>query len=122
MEYYSAMKKNKIMPSAAVWMDLEAVLLREVARQRDEYHVVSLTWDKLKFVIHIYMLLLLLLLVASDMSDSVRCHRGQPSRLPCPWDSPGKNTGVGCHFLLYKCSVQFSSVQSLDSVQLFGTP
>ena len=33
------------------------------------------------------------------MSDSVRPHRWQPTRLPCPWDSPGKNTGVGCHFL-----------------------
>src|SRR5574340_769900 len=34
------------------------------------------------------------------MSNSVRPHRRQPTRLPCPWDSPGKNTGVGCHFLL----------------------
>ena len=34
------------------------------------------------------------------MSDSVRPHRWQPTRLPHPWDSPGKNTGVGCHFLL----------------------
>ena len=34
------------------------------------------------------------------MSDSVRPHRRQPTRLPCPWDSPGKNTRVGCHFLL----------------------
>src|SRR5574340_677291 len=34
------------------------------------------------------------------MSDSVRPHRRQPTRLPSPWDSPGKNTGVGCHFLL----------------------
>ena len=33
------------------------------------------------------------------MSDSVRPQRRQPTRLPCPWDSPGKNTGVGCHFL-----------------------
>ena len=33
-------------------------------------------------------------------SDSVRPHRRQPTRLPHPWDSPGKNTGVGCHFLL----------------------
>ena len=30
----------------------------------------------------------------------MRPHRQQPTRLPCPWDSPGKNTGVGCHFLL----------------------
>ena len=34
------------------------------------------------------------------MSDSVRPHRWQPTRLYHPWDSPGKNTGVGCHFLL----------------------
>ena len=34
------------------------------------------------------------------MSDSVRPHGRQPTRLPHPWDSPGKNTGVGCHFLL----------------------
>ena len=38
--------------------------------------------------------------VASVVSDSVRPQRRQPIRLPCPWDSPGKNTGVGCHFLL----------------------
>ena len=30
----------------------------------------------------------------------MRPHRQQPTRVPCPWDSPGKNTGVGCHFLL----------------------
>ena len=37
---------------------------------------------------------------ASVMSDSVRPHRRQPTRLRPPWDSPGKNTRVGCHFLL----------------------
>ena len=34
------------------------------------------------------------------MYDSVQPHRRQPTRHPCPWDSPGKNTGVGCHCLL----------------------
>ena len=34
------------------------------------------------------------------MSDSLQHHGPQPTRLPCPWDSPGKNTGVGGHFLL----------------------
>ena len=34
------------------------------------------------------------------MSDSVQPHRRQPTRLLCPWDSPGKNTRVGCHALL----------------------
>ena len=32
---------------------------------------------------------------------TVRPHRRQPTGLLCPWDSPGKNTGVGCHFLLH---------------------
>ena len=39
--------------------------------------------------------------VASVVSDSVRPHRRQPTRLPLPWDSPGKNTGVGCQLLLH---------------------
>jgi len=36
----------------------------------------------------------------SVMSDSLRPHESQHARPPCPWDSPGKNTGVGCHALL----------------------
>ena len=38
--------------------------------------------------------------IASVVYNSVRPHRRQPARLLCPWDSPGKNIGVGCHFLL----------------------
>ena len=44
--------------------------------------------------------------VASVVSDSVRPQRRQPTRLPRPWDSPGKNTGVGCHFLLHCVKVK----------------
>ena len=43
------------------------------------------------------------------MSDSVRPHRRQPTRLPRPWDSPGKNTGVGRHFLLQCMKVKSKS-------------
>ena len=43
------------------------------------------------------------------MSDSVQPHRRQPTRLPRPWDSPGKNTGVGCHFLLQCMKVNSES-------------
>ena len=53
------------------------------------------------------------------MSDSVRPHRRQPTRLPCPWDSPGKNTGVGCHFLLQYVKVK---VKSLSRVQPSAIP
>ena len=45
------------------------------------------------------------------MSDSVRPRRWQPTRLLCSWDSPGKNTGVGCHFLL-----QCRKVKSVSEV------
>ena len=47
--------------------------------------------------------------VTSVVSDSVRPHRQQPTRLPHPWDSPGKNTGVGCHFLLQCTKVKSQS-------------
>ena len=50
------------------------------------------------------------------MSDSLRPHGLQPTRLPRPWDSPGKNTGVGCHFLFQRVKVK-----SLSRVQLFAT-
>ena len=55
--------------------------------------------------------------VASVVSDSVQPHRRQPTRLRCPWDSPGRNTGVGCHFLL-----QCVKVKSLSRVRLLVTP
>ena len=50
------------------------------------------------------------------MSDSVRPHRRQPTRLPCPWDSPGKKTGVGCHFLLQCMKVKSEVTQSCPTL------
>ena len=52
---------------------------------------------------------LMLLLSRFSLSDSVRPHRRQPTRLHHPWDSPGKNTGVGCHFLLQYMKVKSES-------------
>ena len=43
------------------------------------------------------------------MSDSVQPHGLQPTKLPRPWDSPGKNTGVSCHFLLQCMRVESES-------------
>ena len=51
------------------------------------------------------------------MSDSVWPHSQQPTRLPHPWDSPGKNTGVGCHFPL-----QCMKVKLLSHVWLLANP
>ena len=47
--------------------------------------------------------------VASVVSNSVWPHRQQPTRLHCPWDSPGENTGVGGHFLLQCMQVKRES-------------
>ena len=64
---------------------------------------------------------MLLLLLLSCFSRVRLCatHRQQSTRLPRPWDSPGKNTGVGCHFLLQCIKVKG---KSLSHVRLFATP
>ena len=55
------------------------------------------------------------------MSDSVWPHRRQPTRLPRPWDSPGKNTGVGCYFLL-QCMKVKSESEVAQSCPTLGNP
>ena len=43
VEYYSAIKKDEIMPFAATWMDLEIIILSEVSqKEKDQYHMISL--------------------------------------------------------------------------------
>jgi len=59
--------------------------------------------------------------VTSVMSDSVQPHRRQPTRLPCPWDSPGKNTGVDCHFLL-QCTKVKSESEVAQSCPTLSNP
>ena len=82
MECDSAIKKNTFESVLMRWMKLEPIIQSEVSQKE----------------IHQYSMLLLLL---SRFSHVRICATPwQPSRLPCPWDSPGKNTGVGCHFLL----------------------
>ena len=58
---------------------------------------------------------MLLLLSHYSHVQLVRPHRWQPTRLLCPWDSPGKNTGVDCHFFL-----QCMQVKSESEVAIVG--
>ena len=69
------------------------------------------------------MILDYLLLLLSRFSRVRLCatHRWQPTRLPLLWDSSGKNTGVGCHFLLQGMKGKVK-VKSLSRVRLFATP
>ena len=57
--------------------------------------------------------------VTSVVSDSVRPHRRQPTRLPRPWDSPGKNTGAGCHFL-FQCMKLKSESEDAQSCPILS--
>ena len=52
---------------------------------------------------------------------TLRSHRWHPTRLPRPWDSPGKNTGVGCHFLL-QCMKVKSESEVAHLCRTLGTP
>ena len=52
---------------------------------------------------------------------TLRPHRRQPTRLPCPWDSLGKNTAVGCHFLL-QCLKVKSESEVAQSCPTFSDP
>ena len=46
MEYYSAIKKNEIMPFAATWMELETLIIREVnQKEKDKYHMIPHIWN-----------------------------------------------------------------------------
>ena len=59
--------------------------------------------------------------VASVVSESVRHYRRQPTRLGRPWNSPGKNTGVGCHFLL-QCMQMKSEREVAQSCPTLSDP
>ena len=56
----------------------------------------------------------------SVVSDSLRHHGLQPARLPCPWDAPGKDPGVGCHALLQGIA-QGTLLNALWSCECEGT-
>ena len=64
---------------------------------------------------------LLLLLLSRFSRVRLWSHRQQPTRPPHPWDSPDKNSGVGCHFLL-PCMKVKSESQVAQCVRLFTTP
>ena len=60
-------------------------------------------------LLEVFALKELKILVGKDNKETDRAQRRQPTRLPRPWDSPGKNTGLGCHFLLQCIKVKSES-------------
>ena len=82
-----------------------AILFFQSKLSRFRLHSLPVLWGRL---LHLSGLIYILLLLLSCFS-SVQPHRWQPTRLLCPWDSPGKNTGEGCHFLLQCMKVKNES-------------
>ena len=95
-------------PWVSVARNLSLITILSSYKDTNPYINTSLSWP-------------LLTLLLSHFSCVRPCvtHRQQPTRLPRPWDSPGKNTGVGCHFLLQCIKVK---VKSLSCVRLLATP
>ena len=50
MEYYSAIKKNEIIPFKSMWTDLEFIMLSEVRHRKDKFHMISLICGTLKMI------------------------------------------------------------------------
>ena len=71
--------------------------------------------------LRVYQLLLLLLLSHFSCVRLCATHRWQPTRLPSPWDFPGKNNGVGCHFLL-QCMKMKSESEVAQSCPTLSDP
>ena len=68
MEYYSAIKKNEIMPFAAKWMDLEITILSEVRERQISYNITSV-WNLTK-------------MIQKDL-----CKKRKPTQIPKPWET-----------------------------------
>ena len=96
-------------PGKFTWHNLDPMVIMYLGNTR-HVHSHKLVQEACLLYPCVHRLLLLLLLLSrSVVSDSVQPHRQQPTRLPRPWDSPGKNTGVGCHFLLHCVKVKSES-------------
>ena len=78
----SSSSSNKYIRSNKI--TLVMIWLVDVSRKKSPYKLLYVSVAAVKLLV---------------VSDSVQPHRRQPTRLPHPWDSLGKNTGVGCHFL-----------------------
>ena len=102
-----------------VWVKLQLALHLLLLMALLLYHLHLLTF--LHSLTHLAYLLERTAASASVVSDSVWPHRRQPTRLPGPWDSPGKNTGVGCHFLLQCMNVK-SEKEVAQSCPILSDP
>ena len=133
----TAMNKTKSWPKWSLhwtkWLDMSCVLkerkyhvtklgIGQKVRIRIEYFSNSSHWEKafldLTAMKHTVVFSRYFYLHTAKSLQSCLC---QPTRLPCPWDSPGKNTGVGCHSFsnAWKWKVK---VKLLSRVRLFATP
>ena len=102
-------RRASLVPASPCWLEVEVfpglwLLLKTFLRF--SYFILTVPLSCEVFFI---LTLLLLLLNRFSHTDSVRPQRWQPTRFPRPWDSPGKNAGVRCHFLLQCMKVKSES-------------
>ena len=116
IEYYSALNRKAILTEATAWANLEDFMLSEISQSHEnKYRMIPLIcgleesnawakkaerWPPGRGVGNCGLKEYTSSVRRSVMSDSLRPHGLLPTRLLCPWNSPDKNTGVGCHSLL----------------------
>ena len=97
LEYYSVIK-SELSSNEKIYMKHNCIFLSEKSHSENNTHcIIPVTWH---------------LAAAKSLQSCptlLQPHRRQPTRLPRPWDSAGKNTGVGCHFLLQCMRVKSES-------------
>ena len=111
-----SLARNKIYLYTKIWgfyHELNDIIFSNLVLSQHLENAASKKKKKKKELQGATMLLLLLSRVSrSVVSDSVRPHRRQPTRLLHPWDYAGKNTGVGCHFPFQCMKVKSEVAQS----------
>ena len=109
MEYYSAIKRNTFESVLMKWMNLESITQREISQKKNKYCILTHIYgiqndgtDKPFFLVVLFLnnSFTCILAIASVVSNSLQPHGLQSDRILCPWDSSGKNSGMGCHALL----------------------
>jgi len=96
MEYNPMLKRNELSSHENTWRNIKCISLSKRSQsEKATYYMIPILWHA----------------AAKSLQScpTLRPHRRKPTRFLCPWDSPGKNTGVGCHFLLQCMEVKSES-------------
>ena len=111
MEYNPMLKRNELSSHEKTWRNIKCISLSKRSQsEKATYYMIPILWHAAAAAAK-----------SLQSCPTLRPHRRKPTRFPCPWDSPGKNTGVGCHFLL-QCMKGKSEMEVAQSCPTLSDP